>query len=117
MMQTQNSELPKLSLIVRDKAMMHLAYMPFLEHGGVFVPTTQTIDLGSQVSVDLQIDELNTELHFTAKVIWITPSGAQQNRPQGIGVEFISEAGKHARKQIETYLGDSLDSPQLTHTL
>jgi type IV pilus assembly protein PilZ len=61
--------------------------------------------------------ELNSELHFTGKVVWITPSGAQHNRRQGLGVEFQGETGQAVREQIETYLGDMLDSPQITHTL
>jgi type IV pilus assembly protein PilZ len=51
-------------------------------------------------------------------VVWITPSGAQGNRQQGIGVQFDEGEGATAvRQKIEGMLGNAMKSTRLTHTM
>ena len=38
-----------LSLTIKDKAVLYSAYMPFLQHGGLFVPTNKPYDVGDEV--------------------------------------------------------------------
>lgn len=38
-----------LSLAVKDKAALYNAYMPYIKHGGIFVPTPKRYFLGDEV--------------------------------------------------------------------
>jgi type IV pilus assembly protein PilZ len=35
-----------LSLTIKDKAVLYAAYMPFIENGGLFIPTGRQYNLG-----------------------------------------------------------------------
>ena len=45
----QNSRNGILSLTIKDKAVLYSAYMPFLENGGLFVPTNKPYSIGDEV--------------------------------------------------------------------
>ena len=38
-----------LSLAIRERAALYAAYMPFLQNGGLFVPTTKSCHLGDEI--------------------------------------------------------------------
>lgn len=106
-----------LSLTIRDKAVLYATYMPFVKNGGLFIPTNKHYQLGDEVSMFLNLMEETEKLPLTAKVVWITPSGAQGNRAAGVGVQFNGEEGSRVRNKIETYLAGALKSERPTHTL
>lgn len=105
-----------LSLTIRDKAVLYAAYMPFVQHGGLFIPTNKSYALGDEVFMLLSLMDEAEKIPVAGKVIWITPRGAQGNRAAGVGVQFSSEDDTAAKK-IETYLAGSLDSDRPTHTM
>jgi type IV pilus assembly protein PilZ len=50
--------------------------------------------------------------------VWVTPAGAQGNRPAGIGVQFGDTAeGEAVRGRIEALLAGMLDSDRATYTM
>ena len=107
-----------LSLQIKDKAGMYLAYMPFLKGGGLFVPTTRKYALGDDVFVLLSIIDDKERLPVAGKVVWITPTGAQGNRPAGIGVQFNEGPdGETIRNKIEMTLAGLLNSDKPTQTM
>lgn len=107
-----------LSLNIKEKAALYAAYMPYLKHGGIFVPTVKPYKLGDSVYLLLSILDEPTKFPIAGKVAWITPSGAHQNKSQGIGVHFSDdEGGMNARKRIEEVLSGTLKSSRITHTL
>ncbi|MDX1549242.1 PilZ domain-containing protein [Novilysobacter spongiicola] len=107
-----------LSLAVKDKAALYNAYMPYLKQGGIFVPTPKRYFLGDEVFVLLTLPESNERLPVAGKVVWITPVGAQGNRPAGIGVQFGEGAdGENVKGKIEAVLAGTLDSERATHTM
>jgi len=105
-----------LSLTIRDKAVLYSAYMPYLEHGGLFVPTNKSYRLGDEVFMLLSLMDEPEKIPIAGKVVWITPKGAQGNRTAGIGVQF-SEQDATANSRIENCLAGSLESAQPTHTM
>ena len=105
-----------LSLTIRDKAVLYAAYMPFVEHGGLFIPTNKSYNLGDEVFMLLSLMDEPEKIPVAGKVIWITPKGAQGNRAAGIGVQFSGEDDMASNK-IETYLAGSLESERPTHTM
>lgn len=105
-----------LSLTIRDKAVLYAAYIPFVDHGGLFIPTNKQYSLGDEVFMLLSLMDEPEKIPVAGKVVWITPRGAQGNRAAGIGVQFSGE-DDIASKKIETYLAGSLDSDRPTHTM
>lgn len=107
-----------LSLSIKEKSALYAAYMPFLKHGGIFIPTTKPYRLGDEVFMLLTLMNDPNKLPVAGRVVWITPAGAQGGKTQGIGVEFAAnESGTAARNKIEGLLGGSLRSSRPTHTM
>ena len=102
----------------KDKAALYSAYMPFLKAGGIFVPTPKRYFLGDEVFLLLTLLDDTQKLAIPGKVAWLTPAGANNNRNQGIGIEFAAdETCKQARLKIESLLGGALNSTRPTHTM
>ncbi|XLM23223.1 PilZ domain-containing protein, partial [Chromobacterium piscinae] len=107
-----------LSLHIKERSALFAAYMPFLRNGGIFIPTSKEMQLGEEVFLLLTLMDDPQRIAVQAKVVWITPSGANNSRVQGVGVEFVSgDAGKQAKDKIETLLGGVLNSSRPTHTM
>ena len=105
-----------LSLSIKDKSVLYAAYMPFVKHGGLFIPTNKNYRLGDEVFMLLNLMDEPEKIPVAGKVIWVTPKGAQGNRAAGIGVQF-SDQDNTARSKIETYLAGALQSDRPTHTM
>ena len=114
--QKQSSRNGILSLTIKDKAVLYSAYMPFLDNGGLFVPTNKAYSLGDEVFMLLTLMDESEKIPISGKVVWITPRGAQGNRTAGIGVKF-SEQDASANAKIENYLAGTLSSDRRTHTM
>jgi type IV pilus assembly protein PilZ len=107
-----------LSLAIKEKAALYAAYMPFLKHGGIFVPTTKPYKIGDEIYLILTLMDDPNKYPIAGKVAWITPASANNNKAQGIGVHFpADESGQRARLRIEEILGAALRSSRATHTL
>jgi len=107
-----------LSLAIKEKAALYAAYMPFLKNGGMFVPTNKPYKIGDEIYLILALMDDASKYPIAGTVAWITPSGANNNKAQGIGVHFpADEAGQRARARIEEILGAALRSSRATHTL
>lgn len=106
-----------LSLAIREKAALYAAYMPFVQGGGLFVPTTRPAHLGDDLYLILTLLDDTTKFAVPGKVVWMTPTGST-GRQQGLGIQFArNEAGEQVRSKIEELLGAALKSTRPTHTL
>ena len=97
---------------------LYSAYMPFIKNGGLFIATKENFKLGERVFLDIRIMKEPDRQKVEAKVVWVTPSGAQGGKPAGTGVRFEQE--KEAallRNKIETHLAGSLQSSNPTNTM
>ena len=107
-----------LSLAIKEKAALYAAYMPFLRNGGMFVPTTKPYQIGDEIYLILALMDDPNKYPIAGTVAWITPTGANNNKAQGIGVHFpADDSGQRARQRIEEILGAALRSSRATHTL
>ena len=107
-----------LSLVVKDKAALYNAYMPYLKQGGIFVPTPKRYFLGDEVFLLLTLPDSSERLPVAGKVCWVTPTGAQGNRTAGVGVQFAdSNEGEVVRNRIETLLAGMLNADKATQTM
>ena len=107
-----------LSLVVKDKAALYNAYMPYIKQGGIFVPTPRRYFIGDEVFLLLTLPDSSERLPVAGKVVWVTPTGAQGNRTAGIGVQFAdSSEGEVVRNRIETLLAGMLNADKATQTM
>ncbi|SJM90608.1 PilZ domain-containing protein [Crenothrix polyspora] len=106
-----------LSLAIKDKSALYAAYMPFVVHGGLFIPTNRDYDMGQEVFMLLNLMEETERLPIAGKIIWKTPVGSGSYRACGVGVQFSDQDGGLARNKIETYLAGALAADRSTHTM
>ncbi len=107
-----------LSLTIKERSALYAAYMPYLKGGGIFIPTPKPYRIGDEVLMLLTLLDEPNKLHVDGHVAWITPAGSQNNKTQGIGVQFSeNENGIVVRNKIEGLLGGTLKSTRPTHTM
>jgi type IV pilus assembly protein PilZ len=94
-----------LTLTIKDKSALYLAYMPFVKNGGLFIPTNSNYRLGDEVFMLLNLMGEEEKLPVAGRVIWMTPKGAQGKR-RG-----------NTQKKIENYLAGALGGDKPTHTM
>jgi type IV pilus assembly protein PilZ len=110
---------PPISVTIKDKHVLHAAYMVFLKSGGLFIPINKPFEIDQEVSllVNLAISEPVLKFAVNGKVVWITPQQSQGSRAGGIGVEFYGKEGLELKHAIEKILAESLKSEEPTHTM
>lgn len=106
-----------LTLTIKDKNALYLAYMPFVKNGGLFIPTASQYELGDEVFMLLDLMGEDERLPVAGKVIWLTPKGAQGKRAAGIGVQFGDQDEGLTKRKIEGHLQTALGSDKATHTM
>jgi type IV pilus assembly protein PilZ len=106
------------SLVVRSKAALYAAWMPFLRGGGLFLPSNRDFNLGDEVLILLTLLDESARLPLQGQVAWVNPPHAANNRPQGIGVQLQgNDTCRALRKRVEELLGGALQSSRPTLTL
>jgi type IV pilus assembly protein PilZ len=106
-----------LSLAIKERAGLYASYMPFIENGGLFIPTQKDYAMGDVLYIILQLMSNPKKFSISAKVVWVSPVGMSQ-KPQGIGVQIPYDAsGNDLRQFIEQALGTALGSSRKTNTL
>jgi type IV pilus assembly protein PilZ len=88
-----------LTLTIKDKSALYLAYMPFVQNGGLFIPTNSNYRLGDEVFMLLNLMGEDEKLPVAGRVIWVTPKGAQGKRTAGIGVQFSEQDRGQTRRR------------------
>jgi type IV pilus assembly protein PilZ len=100
---------------VSERELYH-SYMPFLKQGGLFVRTTEPYDLGIEVQLEITLPDSLESSKVKGTVCWLTPVGAQNGTPAGIGISFDDDPDQ-VRNQIEKSLGRYLNSADPTLTM
>ena len=106
-----------LTLTIKEKSALYLAYMPFVQNGGLFIPTNSSYQLGDEVFMLLSLMGEDEKIPVAGRVIWITPKGAQGKRTSGIGVQFSDQDQGNTQKKIENYLAGAIAGEKATHTM
>jgi type IV pilus assembly protein PilZ len=70
---------------------LYLGFMPFLNEGGVFVRTPRQYDLGDEVKLHILLPGALEESIVQGEVCWLTPVGAQNGTPPGVGITFVKD--------------------------
>ncbi|MBH5329289.1 PilZ domain-containing protein [Eikenella sp. S3360] len=107
-----------MSVSLKDKATAYYSYMPFLEHGGIFVPTNDQFTMGEEVLLILELLD-QPEKHFLrTRVVWINLSRTTNGQPQGVGLAFgDDETAIKCKNYIEDQLPGLLHTDRATYTM
>lgn len=117
MMNKKDIPAKMLALQLKDPNLLYNCYMPFLEHGGLFVPTDDVFSLGEDILLTVEIADYPKRF-LPTKVVWINPAHISAYRPKGVGLAFSEhENCLQAKNLIETELGPHLRSDRTTFTL
>ena len=92
MMQPSTPERRMLRLTVSDAAVLRACYMPFLQHKGLFVPSSQSRTLGEKFFLVLTLKPYNLTVAGLVTVCWITPVHCSDGRDPGFGLHFDASA-------------------------
>lgn len=103
--------------IFENENKLYLAYMPFIKGGGLFIRTKNVHALGAKINLSVQLANDPENYTIEGKIIWITPKGAQGNKPAGVGVQFIGESSRVLCNKIESFLAGMLKSTHMTDTM
>ncbi len=90
--------------------------MPFLKNGGLFYKTNAKFDLGTEVTLEVSLPDSLENSEVKGKVCWLTPVGAQNGTPPGVGVSFIEDP-ENVKNQIEKFIARFLNSSEPTLTM
>lgn len=113
-----NQRPPVLALVINSVEELYEAYMPFLRHGGIFVPTDGEYRLGDSLFVLLDLRFQNERLPVSGTVVWISPGrGEGSQRIAGVGVQFAGKDAETLRGRIENLVGFMLESSRATLTM
>lgn len=103
--------------VLNNQVLLYRAYMPFINGGGLFIRTHHAYALGNPVTLSVQLMDETRYYQIKGIVRWITPIGAADNKPAGIGVQFVDDNGPSLCQKIEGYLANMLKSTQITDTV
>lgn len=109
-----------LSLRLESKPIIYASYMSFTEFGGVFVPTEEKFEMGSEVMLMLELvgPSQTEKMLLKTNVCWINANPSAGGRPKGIGLAFTKdEAGIKTKSIIEAILTGLLSNERSTYTL
>ncbi len=112
-----------LNVTIQDKQRLYLAYMPQIRNGALFVqlknsdPIRDNYRLGDELFLAVHFEDEKEKVPVVGKVIWITPRGAQGNRPAGLGIQLSDKDKGAVRAKIENRLAGALESDRPTHTM
>src|SRR3954471_15749502 len=90
-----------LTLTIKDKSALYLAYMPFVANGGLFIPTNSNYRIGDEVFMLLNLMGEDEKLRVAGRVIGVTRKGAEDKPTAGSGVQFGDRDRAHTRHKIE----------------
>ncbi|MDQ7090994.1 MAG: PilZ domain-containing protein [Methylococcales bacterium] len=105
------------TLTIKEKKQLYKAYMPFIENGGLFIPTKRPYKMGEEVLMLLSLMEEKERIPLAGKVIWKSPEGSDGHRAAGIGIQLNNKDGGKVKDKIEAYLAGALELDRATHTM
>ncbi|WP_273776757.1 MULTISPECIES: PilZ domain-containing protein [unclassified Acinetobacter] len=100
---------------IPDRATLQASYMPFVQGGGLFVPSKHPVKLGEEVFVLATLPEQTQKIPLTGKVVWISQKQIGI-KPQGFAIQLSGEKGIYYKSEAEKLLAGSmsLDRPSYT---
>lgn len=105
-----------LQLNIADRATLQASYMPFVQDGGLFIPTKQVVKMGEEVFILATLPNDSQKIPLKGKVIWISykQSGT---KPQGFAIQLSGEKGVYYKSEAEKLLAGSMTLAHSSFTM
>jgi type IV pilus assembly protein PilZ len=68
-----------------------------LSPGGLFVRTSKPLPIGTEVDLEVTIEDSDTPMHVRGRVVWLR----QRHGPEGMGIQFTGVMGPVLAELIE----------------
>lgn len=105
-----------LHLSIPDNQSLYKSYMPFVSGGGFFLPMEKDFAMDDELLIVLGLGNEEEQFAVSARVIWITPAAAQNQRMRGIGLQFTAN-GERLKLRIESLLSGNFAEANSTLVL
>lgn len=105
-----------LQVNITDRAMLQASYMPYINGGGLFIPSKQAVQMGEEIFVLATLPDQSQKIPLTGKVIWISPKQTGI-KPQGFAIQLSGEKGIYYRMEVEKLLAGSMSSDRPSFTM
>lgn len=104
----ENTQKP-LTLIVEDRVQLHNHYMPFIEAGAIFIPTTEAFKLGDEAKAVIFLKQYNKKIPISGQICWLnacSDKARDSHQKQGVGIQLTGEKAPKIKALFEKVLGD-----------
>lgn len=105
-----------LQVNITDRATLQASYMPFIQGGGLFVPSMQDVKMGEDLFVLATLPNQSQKIPLTGKVIWLSPKQVG-NKPKGFAIQLSGEKGLYYKIEAEKLLAGSMTSEHPSFTM
>lgn len=96
---------------------LYASYLPFIDNGALFIPSSQQQSLGSQAFVAITLPGSTERMPLTGKVVWVNHR-SQAQRPAGFALQLgKDEAGLRIKNEVDRLLAGHINSDKPTFTL
>ncbi|MEN6670504.1 PilZ domain-containing protein [Psychrobacter sp. B38] len=96
---------------------LYASYLSFVNNGALFVPSSQSQPLGSEVFIAVTLPNSSERLPMNGKVVWVN-SKTQGGRPAGFAVQIGTDiAGQRIKNEVERLLAGKIEGIQPTYTM
>jgi len=93
------------------------AFMPFVQDGGIFIPTDKIFHLNDSVKITVILPQTKQSFKFSGEVIWIMPKSAHNITQPGIGIQCRHDEGEVFKKVVLELLAAVKDEGAQTDTM
>lgn len=100
---------------IPDRKVLQSSYMPFVNGGGLFIPSNQAVKMDDEIFVLATLPDQSQKIPLTGKVIWISYKQTV-GKPQGFAIQLSGEKGIYYKMEAEKLLAGSmsLNHPSFT---
>jgi type IV pilus assembly protein PilZ len=86
-----------LKVAYRSKGDLQKDLVIDLSPGGLFVRTSKPLPIGTDVDLEVSLEESDAPIHIRGKVIWLR----QRHGPEGMGIQFTGVMGPVLAELVE----------------
>src|SRR5437667_10353495 len=86
-----------LKVAYRSKGDLQNHLVTDLSPGGLFVRTSKPLPIGTEVDLEVTIEDQEPPMHVRGKVIWLR----QKQGPEGMGIQFTGVMGPVLAELVE----------------
>lgn len=96
---------------------LYQSYLPFINNGAIFVPTSRKYKLGEEVFVAFTLPQHSERFPLSGKVVWLNNKNTSA-KPAGFAISFGKDATSgRMRDEIEKLLAGKLENDAPTYTI